>query len=202
MKRILLLPAILYTLHCTAQTKPTYFEDHFDDNRNGWLSSDTTENTGLKIEGGSLLMDGSTGRHTAGIVKSIDNDRDFEIELTYTVLKRPGKYDNSGRIFWGLSDSLGSSWIGLSTNPLRFTYCHGGNHKNDKHKNVYAFPHPKLDKPVHLTIRKISDKYYIIVNGKQERKLPFEKLPGNEIALDVAKDSALKIDELSIKYLN
>ncbi|WP_118952203.1 hypothetical protein [Taibaiella helva] len=201
MKNTIAIVLACLSLNCAAQSGDIY-SDHFDDNRSGWLSDDTTENTGLKIEGGNLIMDGTKGKHATSITKQIDNSQDFEIEITYTVLKQPGKYDNAGRLFWGFSDSLGGTWVGLSTKLFSFTYCRGGDHKNDKHKSVFAYPRLKLDTPIHLSIRKVADEYLIFINGKRQRRLRFEKLPGDELAIEVAKDSALKIDDISIKYLN
>ncbi len=191
------------TFNCMAQSgSTTYLDEQFNNNDNGWLSGDSSANTGLNLADGALSLEGTTSPVNTIIKRPIDDSRDFEIEISYIVLKRPGKHKNAGRLFWGYSDSLGGAWIGLSLDFFPFTYCRGGDHKEDKHKNIYAHPRPEIGAPVTLLIRKASDKYNILINGKPERKLPFEHLRGNELALEVRENSFIKVLALSIRYLN
>jgi hypothetical protein len=133
-------------------------------------------------------------------VKEVDFDKDFEIELAFKIGKPARRNRPCLAIYWGFTDSAGSTWLAIAPARMKLTYCRGGDHKKDKGRNIYLYP--RLGEDIcQVTIRRTKDKYYIFVNGKFEKELPSVPLLGKELVLRLVKNNIF-IHNMKLFYFN
>jgi hypothetical protein len=183
----------------------TAFEDNFDDDRNGWLKGEQADTGILASISNGLITLSSTGKSDGWswyIKENIDYDRDFEIQFSFKIKTVDGRRKRAGGVYWGASDSSGFTWIAVARGVIELVNCHGGDHKSDTRQYINSYPALKEGIFYKIAIRKVKDKYAVFLNDKFKAELPFEKLPGNRLALGAQSNSAIVFDYLSIYYLD
>lgn len=188
--------------------KQEIFVENFDNDHNHWLADTPEKNVAISIEKGLLHINNTrdTGwMEGVDIDTMIDYSRDFEIDLSLQLIGKYKRYKDLTGFYWGATDSWGAGchWICIAPGRITFTYCHGGDHKQDEHKWLYYWPRFKKERFNKITIRKIQNTYSIYVNDKPIKTLPFEPLMvKGTLSFAACEHADVAYDYLKIYYLN
>lgn len=181
------------------------FEDKFDDDRNGWLK-ERGDDSGVfaGINQGTLEINNTrpSGNCNYNIKADIDYNRNFELQFSFMIRKSVSKRESTGGFYWGVNTPLGFSWVSISRRAMEIINCHGGDHKSDKRQRMYIAPALKENKFYKIAIRKIGNRYFFFLNDLFKAELPFEILPGNELACSAKGGSFMIYDYIRIYYLD
>ncbi len=181
------------------------FTDHFDDNQNNWRNTDSATKNISKFHSGNFFIQSSdTTSHFFTVPFDIDENRDFEIELMVKILSVKDDDKKVISVIWGydsLTESKDMLEIAYNT-AFTFKYCHGGDHKNCKHKSGRAYGRMRKEDYNRVTIRKVDSKCYIFFNRNLQRVYPFYKHTGKRLALGVLDEALIAFDAIYISYFN
>jgi len=181
-------------------TSETIFMENFSDNNNGWitgLSADSCYKS--KIEDGIFEITSvcKDTRPWYCITRTIDTDRDFEIETE--ILYVQGENDNSINLIWGKNDDEYRFRFGISGNGQYRIDAYNGNWTNLKEWTISDLVN-KLDYNK-LTARKISNKYYFFLNEHLVHTSNFYSFFGNQIGFQDNQNTTMRVNYLSVSYL-
>lgn len=190
----------------TYLSKTTFFEDDLNDNHNKWLEgaprlSDLTSD---EFANGHFYYQNDDPKRifATAIDRPIDFTRDFEIELSARIVYSPKKYGPGGVLFWCRDTLKRTPFLYFSrVGELRFVDCTEGDWDNCKVKRRRSFVFKKgaFNK---ITVRKAGDYYYLFVNEKFERRVPYKPLHGSLLGLGAGPGSRVAYDYIRISYLD
>lgn len=181
------------------------FEDNFDDNRNNWIKdSDKDSAVTASINNGIFKIinkrkEGNWGYNTQNA--NIDYSKDFDIEVSFLIREDFRKYETALSIYWGLDDSLGSSWISISRRGTTIKNCYGGDHKDDTAQYSRNRPALKKGRSYKLTVQKRNDKCQVFLNSKLQVELFYSPLKGEKLVLAAWNNTAIEFDNFRIYNL-
>jgi hypothetical protein len=174
--------------------------DDFSKFNNYWLLGIEENSWSESIEEGHLVFQSLTDKAKEDLLPVIiDQKRNFEIETSMRFVE--GKMDKGYGLQWGKAINPLKQFDFLLTGSGHFTIDkYTGDFKDyvpftlsDK-VNRYAFNK--------LTIRKVAETYYFFLNEKLVHTMPFEPFFGNLLGFQVAENSTIRIDNITISYLD
>ncbi|WP_118975812.1 hypothetical protein [Taibaiella koreensis] len=190
-----------------------FFEDQFNDDRNGWLdtsrrdeedppSKDTIVSRRV-IAGGYLDYQVIKGKrpYSCVIPVAIDQQKDFEIELSVK-LEALKKYRVAGTLVWGRRNMERCNYLYMSTEgKFLMLSCdtEPGGKCSSKSRRVWDFNPREFKK---ITLRRYQDRYYLFVNERLEGTFPFRPLKGNKLGLGTGPGGHIICDYIKVSYLD
>ena len=183
----------------TSKDKTTFFEEEFDDNYRDWKTGSSEGSYGY-ISNGYYTWKSKhkTSAWSTQKTIKIDQDKDFEIQVRLKYLE--GKTTSGIMLEWGKSSSgdnfnfefnaSGKYWIGEYYNR-KYVDSKGWTASSSINKTSYN----------KLTVRKIGARYYFFINQRYVHSMPFKKFYGDKVAFTAPANSGIKIDYLTISYL-
>lgn len=190
------------------------FEDNFDNDKNKWLQSDSTDlsdtpdtayvsSKETKIAKGYFKYDNQSksGIFSAGCTTTgIDFNRNFEFEISSLIFYAPDQFEWAGIIFWG-RDSAYNTMYFYYNDYKRFSFIDCKNQYNYKSKARHSKDFIKNDFNK-ITIRHWKDSYYVFINEKFQKAFSFRPLIGNKLGLGAGVGCTMIYDYVKIYYLD
>lgn len=188
-----------------------FFEDNFDDDRNGWL--DTMERDDKEIDPASsdsvrskyTIKDGyydyqvieGRGTYALGIPLVIDQQKDFEIELSVKLEARK-KHNTAGVLLWGRLNMEHCTYLYMHTNGV-FSIVSCNEKCTTKRRRLKNFAPGNFNK---ITLRRYRDLYYLFVNEAFVGTFPFQPLKGKKLGLGAGTGGHMICDYIKLSYLD
>ncbi len=203
------------------KNKTVVWEDHFNDDHNGWLTdNDSTENDdpndGLTDNDSTeekniyaIIADGLFKyKNTApkniyayGVNPNIDFSRDFEIEYSAKIISAPKRNWTASVLFWA-RDSMNYSCYLYCSIHGDISYLAFDVANNQKLIKKRYSTHFKKDGSFNkITIRKKSDKIYVFINEHFKSALKYIPISGKRIGLGAGANAEVWYDYVRISYL-
>lgn len=195
----LFLPRIIFSQlkspDLTVFEKVSLFDEQFNDNSRNWITGNDYL-IGSVSNGGYIIKCKNFRGATALSCKDpgLDYSKDFEIEASFSVIR------GSGGLVMGMGDNFFHHRIEINDKQDAFFL------KNDIkltelvaiRKNTFI----KSGDENKLTIRKIGSTYFLYINDSFVKDFVNISLDGKSIGFNVGIDSEIKIDYISVSYLN
>lgn len=179
--------------------KEQVFHDDFSKFSNYWLLGIEEDSWLENIEDGKLFFQSLCEKPKEDVIPIIiDHNRDFEIETSIKLVK--GDMDKGYGLQWGKSASPVQQYDFFITGSGQFTIDKYDGEFTD-FKPFTVSEHVNRATFNKITVRKLNDTYYFFLNEKLVHTMPFEPFFGNLIGFQVAENSSIMVDYLTISYL-
>lgn len=185
------------------------FEDNFDDDLNKWIAKANTlpDTTGFEksyIAGGYMTYQNNSPESVWAQSPEIEFDfnKNFEIELSATIISSPKNHQTSGVLFWGRDTNKSAHFLYFSKKgAFEIIDCTTNNW--DECKKNHGYTHRlKKDKPNTFAIRKTGQNYYLFINGIFEKQLLLDPSKGKIFGLGAGPQTTISYDYIKISYLD
>ncbi len=168
------------------------------DDKYNWTADQISESHKLK-DGFLFLTSSLSTPLETSIPIDFDEMNDFQIETSIQVIQ--GDANAFSGIFWGIQ---------IFSETYKFGFSPNGSHTifKDNSTSIEKYldwTHSGLINPKStnkLTIRKMDNEYYFFINEKFVHSFSYFPLPGFDIGFRVAAKSTIKIDYLTVSYIN
>jgi hypothetical protein len=181
--------------------RTSVFFDDFEDNKNDWTISETSDYT-FSVKSGAYKLENYANEayRAAGLLK-IDESKDFEIEVRCRAIS--GK--NIG--WYGLTWNYSNNASNTNENSWRFELSKNGQFSLDvvQNNNVKSLITWQASKAIGDTniviIRKVADMYFFFINQKLVAEQKAEKpFLGDHIGF-LIKNMVVEVDYIGVNYL-
>jgi len=172
-------------------------DESFESNTNNWITDNSWIKGGFANSRYHVTcknFNQNTG--LSYITISLDQQKDFEIETSFSVIK------GTGALVFGMTKNFDHYRFEIN-DKADFTIIKDTPSKNKVEKlfsgSVKAFTEPYLFNK--FTIRKFNGLYYFFVNEFMICQLKNIILSGNQVGYSVGLNSAISVDYLNVSYL-
>lgn len=185
--------------------KTIVWEDHFQDDKNGWLTQeDTTKEWDYDAtiaEGYLKYKNNDPETITAVAAKpEIDFSRDFEIEYSSRMITAPHKNNAASVLFWTRESRNHGCYL-YYFKKGRINYIAFDTTNNTKLRTSRYSRHIKEKEFNKVTVRKTKGTIYLFINERYTGKLKYLPLYNKIIGLGAGPDAEIWFDYIRISYL-